>query len=151
LSSIAARVEPIGFAKLYSQLLAHENILNLQNSGQGSSQSLVNNASRGRGGLSRGRGSRGRGGGFPSGHGRGDPFNKSKNKFLPCQLCGRTNHAVFKCYKCFDPHYMGEDRSVNAANSYGVDSNWYADFGATDHVTRELDKLAVKEAYHGGD
>jgi hypothetical protein len=46
---------------------------------------------------------------------------------------------------------MGKDKSVNAANSYGVDSNWYADSDATDHVTRELDKLVMKEAYHGGD
>jgi hypothetical protein len=46
---------------------------------------------------------------------------------------------------------MGEEKSANVANSYGVDSNRYVDFGATDHVTGELDKLAVKEPYHGGD
>jgi hypothetical protein len=43
-SSIAARTEPISFAELYSQLLAHENRLDLQNGGQGLSQSSVNNA-----------------------------------------------------------------------------------------------------------
>jgi hypothetical protein len=53
------------------------------------------------------------------------------------------NHPVFKCFKRFDPSYMGEERSANVVTSYGVDSNWYADFGATDHVTGELDKLAV--------
>jgi hypothetical protein len=37
------------------------------------------------------------------------------------------------------------------ANSYGVDSNWYADSGATDHVTGELDKLVVRETYNGND
>jgi uncharacterized membrane protein YgcG len=150
-SSIAARTEPISFDELYSQLLAHENRLNHQNGGQGSSQSSVNNASRGRGGFSRGHGGHGRGGGNSAGHGTGDPFNKSKNEFPPCQLYGRTNHAVFKCYKHFDPHYMGEHRSVNGTNSYGVDSNWYTYSGATYHVTGELDKLAMKEAYHGGD
>jgi hypothetical protein len=36
---------------------------------------------------------------------------------------------------------MGEERSANAANSYGVDCNWYVDSGATYHVTGELDKL----------
>jgi hypothetical protein len=71
-SSIAARVEPITFVELYSQLFAHENRLDLQNGGQCSSQPLVNNASRGRGGFPRGRGSRGRGGGNSSGRGRGD-------------------------------------------------------------------------------
>jgi hypothetical protein len=50
---------------------------------------------------------------------------------------------MFKCYKRFDPNFMREERSANATNSYGVDSNWYADSGATDHVTGELDKLAV--------
>jgi hypothetical protein len=76
---------------------------------------------------------------------------KEKNKFPPCQLCGRTNHSVFKCYKCFAPNYMGEEKSSNTAHSYGVDSNWYADSGATDHVTGELDKLAIKDSYQGGD
>jgi hypothetical protein len=46
---------------------------------------------------------------------------------------------------------MGEEKNVNAAISYGVDSNWYADSGATDHVTGELDKLAVKDAYNGNE
>jgi hypothetical protein len=44
---------------------------------------------------------------------------------------------------------MGEERSANSANSYGVDSNWYADFGATDHIIGELDKLAVRKTYNG--
>jgi hypothetical protein len=46
---------------------------------------------------------------------------------------------------------MGDERSANAATLYGVDSNWYADFSATDHVTGELDKLAVRDAYNGTD
>jgi histone deacetylase 1/2 len=46
---------------------------------------------------------------------------------------------------------MGDEKTANAATSYGVDSNWYADSGATDHVTGELDKLAVRDAYHGTD
>jgi hypothetical protein len=32
-----------------------------------------------------------------------------------------------------------------------VDSNWYADSDVTDHVTGELDKLAMKDNYTGGD
>jgi hypothetical protein len=32
-----------------------------------------------------------------------------------------------------------------------VDSNWYADFGATDHVTGDLDKLAVRDMYNDND
>jgi hypothetical protein len=82
------------------------------------------------------------------GCGRGDSSYKPRNKFPPCQICGKTNRSDFKCFKRFDPAYMGEEKNANAAMSYGVDSNWYADSGATDHVTGELDKLAVKDAYN---
>jgi hypothetical protein len=34
-------------------------------------------------------------------------------------------------------------------NSYGVDTNWYSDTGATDHITGELDKLTVRDHYQG--
>jgi hypothetical protein len=50
---------------------------------------------------------------------------------------------MFKCYKRFDPNFMREERSAIATNSYGVDSNWYANSGATDHVRGELDKMVV--------
>jgi hypothetical protein len=58
----------------------------------------------GRGGFNRGCGGRGsRGGGSNAGgRGHGDLSYKAQNKFPPCQLCGRTNHLVFKCYKRFD-------------------------------------------------
>jgi hypothetical protein len=153
-SSIAARVEPISLGELCSQLLSFETRLELQSQGtRGSFQSSANNAMRGRGGFTRGRGGRGpRGCGSNSGgRGRGDSSYKARNKFPPCQLCGRTNHAVFKCYKWFDLMFMGEEKSVNTAHSYGVDSNWYANYGATDHVTGDLEKLAMKEPYNGND
>jgi hypothetical protein len=35
--------------------------------------------------------------------------------------------------------------------SYPVDPSWYADTGATDHLTNELDKLHMKEQYQGKD
>jgi histone deacetylase 1/2 len=35
--------------------------------------------------------------------------------------------------------------------SYGVDTNWYMDSRATDHITSELEKLTVCNQYHGGD
>lgn len=40
---------------------------------------------------------------------------------------------------------------ASAATSYGVDTNWYLDTGATDHITGELEKLSVKEKYNGTD
>jgi hypothetical protein len=71
-------------------------------------------ASRGQGVFFRGRGGRApspRGGGFNGGCGRGDFFGKPKNKFPPCQLCGKTNHPIFQCFKRFDPNYMREEKS----------------------------------------
>jgi hypothetical protein len=44
---------------------------------------------------------------------------------------------------------MGEEKSTYAAHSHGVDSSWYADSGATDHVTGELEKLVVRDKYNG--
>jgi hypothetical protein len=154
-SSIAARVDPISLGKLYSQLLAHETRLDLRSQGTGGqSPSSVNTASRGRGGFTRGHGDRGpggHGGNASGGHDHGDSSYKPRNKYSPCQMCGKTNHSVFKCYKWFDPAYMGEEKNANVAVSYGVDSNWYADSGAMDHVTGELDKLALKDAYGGNE
>jgi hypothetical protein len=38
---------------------------------------------------------------------------------------------------------------MSASSSYGVDTAWYADSAATDHVTGDLDKLNMREKYHG--
>jgi hypothetical protein len=130
-----------------------ETRLELQNQGtRGSFQSSTYNAMRGHGGFTRGCGGHGpRGCSNSGGRGHGDSSYKARNKFPPCQLCGRTNHPVFKCYKQFDPTFMGEEKSANTAHSYGVDSNWYVDSRATDHVTGDLEKLAVKEPYNDND
>jgi histone deacetylase 1/2 len=36
-------------------------------------------------------------------------------------------------------------------SSYGVDTNWYVDSGATDHVSSELEKLTIRDKYGGHD
>jgi hypothetical protein len=38
-----------------------------------------------------------------------------------------------------------------ATTSYNLDSTWYADSAATNHVTGDLDKLTMKENYGGHD
>ena len=43
-----------------------------------------------------------------------------------------------------------EEKAAHAA-TYGVDTNWYADTGATNHITGELDQLTMREKYNGGD
>jgi hypothetical protein len=64
-------------------------------------------------------------------------------------LCGKKGHTVLKCYKWFDRNYTGEDRSASAtiSASYDVDTAWYADSGATDHITADLEKLTTRDKY----
>jgi hypothetical protein len=39
---------------------------------------------------------------------------------------------------------------VNSSSSaYGIDPIWYKDSGATVHITGDLDRLAMREQYHG--
>ena len=35
--------------------------------------------------------------------------------------------------------------------SYEVDTNWYMDSDATDHITSDLEKLTVRDKYHSGE
>lgn len=46
---------------------------------------------------------------------------------------------------------MPEECHVTAAatNSYNVNTNWYTNNGVTDHITGELEKLAVRDKYNG--
>jgi hypothetical protein len=50
-----------------------------------------------------------------------------------------------------DPRLHKKKSASSATTSYDVDTNWYLDFGATDHITGELEKLTVRDRYMGGD
>jgi hypothetical protein len=39
--------------------------------------------------------------------------------------------------------------ALAAAPSYSVDANWYFDTGAMDHINSDLERLAVRDKYHG--
>jgi hypothetical protein len=55
-----------------------------------------------------------------------------------------------QCYwKRFDRDFTGDKMANMVASPYGVDTNWYTDIGATDHITGELDKFTMKEKYGG--
>jgi hypothetical protein len=59
---------------------------------------------------------------------------------------------VMECWHRFDENFTPDDKYAGAAaTSYGVDSNWCTDTGATDHVTGELEKLTVHDRYMGND
>jgi histone deacetylase 1/2 len=71
-----------------------------------------------------------------------------------CQLCFKPGHTVITCWHRFDADFVPDtNRSAAAASASqgGGDSIWYTDTGATDHITGELDKLAVHERYNGTD
>jgi hypothetical protein len=43
------------------------------------------------------------------------------------------------------------DKEKGALVTYGVDTNWYTDTGATHHLTGELSKLSIADKYKGRD
>ncbi|XP_073351788.1 uncharacterized protein [Aegilops tauschii subsp. strangulata] len=106
------------------------------------------------------------GGGFGGGlrQGGGDRGDREREK---CQICNLEGHDAWRCKKRFDRNFNnnfcnpagggggggrgggGGQRSANAAHAYGVDTNWYLDTDATDQVTGELEKLAVRDRYIG--
>lgn len=52
-----------------------------------------------------------------------------------------------------DDSYQEEPPSaaMAATSSYKIDLNWYSDTGTTDHITSDLDRLAVRERYQRGE
>lgn len=49
-------------------------------------------------------------------------------------------------------YFKNEERSTNNASTfYGVDTNWYLDPSATDHIAAELNMLSTQNKYYGQD
>ncbi|WVZ94201.1 hypothetical protein U9M48_040122 [Paspalum notatum var. saurae] len=155
-------------SELYAQLLSYEARLLQQISDEGCQfYSSANKATHGRG-----RGSfqgRGRGSGFPgrgTSSGRGTPPGRSStdnSDAVMFQLCERTGHTVHDCWDRFKKNYVPPQQWVQIKQdhrrqqplyfhlmvlpSYAVDTNWYMDSGATDHITSESEKLTTRQQY----
>ncbi|XP_071683458.1 uncharacterized protein [Lolium perenne] len=72
---------------------------------------------------------------------------------IECQICKKHGHPASACWWRYSDDKKDRDdgdKGVNLA-SYGVDTNWYTDTGATDHITSELNKLLIANKYHGQD
>jgi hypothetical protein len=70
---------------------------------------------------------------------------------VTCQICNKEGHPAKDCWRSFDEDYESyEDKEVNVA-SYGMDTNWYSDTGATHHITGELNNLTMRDNYRGYD
>ncbi|KAK1620332.1 hypothetical protein QYE76_025849 [Lolium multiflorum] len=98
----------------------------------------------------------GRGGGrAPPGGGRGRGRGRKRTTpwvDVTCQICGREGHPAKDCWYRFtdDDTESYEEKEAHVA-SYGVDTNWYSDTGATHHITGELNNLTMRDSYHGND
>ncbi|XP_021306842.1 uncharacterized protein LOC110431725 [Sorghum bicolor] len=158
-SAVAARADPISVGELFTQLVSFEQRMDLRGRGNQSSANMISKGGRGGSSPSRGRGGGGGGrnrggrGNFGRGNG-GRGQGSSFQQGVLCQLCGKEGHTVVRCFKRFDQSYNGPPpKSASSAStaSYGVDSNWYMDSGATDHITGDLEKLTVHDKYTGGD
>jgi histone deacetylase 1/2 len=128
-----------------------------QGGSSGQFQSSANSASRGRGGFNCGRGSSFRGHGRGRGNGGNNNNSKmsssSNNNSKPrCQICDRPNHTALECWYRFEEDYQPPSKTAGSASAaYGVDTNWYVDSGATDHITSNLEKMTFHEKYGGRD
>ncbi|XP_021317484.1 bromodomain and WD repeat-containing protein 3-like [Sorghum bicolor] len=150
-STVSARVESISVSELYTQLMSFESRKEMKNAGSNSS---VNTATRGGNGGNSFGGRNGGGHGGGRGNGRGGGRGGRGPNFqagVVSQLCGKEGHAVVDCWKRFDQSWTGPPRKSmsSTTTSYGVDTNWYMDTGATDHVTGELEKLTMRDKYNG--
>jgi hypothetical protein len=144
-------------SELTAQMLSFEARVDLRSGGSGSSANLVRcgHDDFGRGGPVRGRG--GRGGRFPArGHGEQSMSScggcgGNNSDWPQCQVCHKIRYIVDRCWYIFDEEFVLEEKHTTAARttSYAIDTDWYADSGATDHITSELDKLAIRDKYNG--
>jgi hypothetical protein len=165
-SLVLVRVDPISVGELYSQMLAFETRIKLRNKNNrsGSSTNATSHGC-GRGGprrLGYGGNQGGRGSNSLAqcgGCGRFNPRqagcggnNGGPSKQPTCQVCHKVGHTVDRCWYKYDEGYTPDPRhAATTTNSYTVDTNWYTDTGATDHITGELEKLALRDKYNGGE
>jgi hypothetical protein len=154
MTSVTTRAEPMSLSDIYTTLVSFENHLLCCTGGADTRAGPgVNFASHGGhhpGGRSGGR-SGGRGGGHNGGHfwWPGGPTNGDHPW---CQICGCPNHTAPQCWYNYDDGYQAEEKASAAmvtTPSYSVDAPWYSDMGTTDHITNDLDRLAVRDKYQG--
>ena len=146
-----ARIAPPSVSHVYSQVLSYENRMKIRQAYVTTSANAANCGGRGgrNSGGNRGRGGFGRGGrsggrGNPAGNNQG--CGRGKDSRPVCQVCHKRGHVASDCWHRYDDSYVPDEKLGGAATyTYGMDTNWYVDTGATDHITGQLDKLTTKE------
>lgn len=164
--TVLSNQRPVTLPELYSYMLSHEAQATML-SGTAEFSSSANNVTRqdssdaprrNNNNYHNNSGNRG-GGGYRGGGGRGRGRGRGRNNGPRCQVCGIHGHVALNCRNRFNhayqpEEYRGEYRGGNSAmtgRGYNVDTNWYIDTGATDHLTSDLDRLTIQERYHGKD
>jgi histone deacetylase 1/2 len=57
-----------------------------------------------------------------------------------------------RCYNRYNHAYNNDEGSAqHTGYNVNVEPAWYLDTGATDHITSDLDRLAVREVYNGNE
>ncbi|GKV31042.1 hypothetical protein SLEP1_g39784 [Rubroshorea leprosula] len=69
-----------------------------------------------------------------------------------CQICGINGHTALKCWYRFDHAYQSEELPQALATitlEDDKDQTFYADTGASDHMTSRIGNLIFKRPYNG--
>ncbi|XP_073362231.1 uncharacterized protein [Aegilops tauschii subsp. strangulata] len=168
-AAVGAIKNSITVDDLFAQIAAFDQRMEMLGDGPAGFRSSANTVYRGRG-QSRGRGGRGRSN--RGGRGRGKRSSPSpsrgggggghQQRFRPqpqqqqqqegdypeCQICYKFHAGGARaCWHRYDDDHEEKKAANLVTNNYGIDTNWYADSGATEHITGELDKLTMRERY----
>jgi hypothetical protein len=77
----------------------------------------------------------------------GGPSNNNSYNRPQCQVCLKIDHTAKKRRYQYEEDSSFEPRTTALASSGAIDNNWYTNFGATDHITGNLDKLTMHDPY----
>ncbi|XXG44345.1 hypothetical protein AAC387_Pa01g4176 [Persea americana] len=169
-TSIRTRSSPISLEELHVLLLCEEQSLESSQSAVADCAtstflaSKVNSSARSGSGQPN-RGSckstnRGRGRWGRSSKGRGSsstPNGYQSSSPKPCcRICNKTGHLALDCYHRMDYSYQGRHpppqlAAMAASFTPDGEQNWFADSGATTHVTNDLQHLSIHSNYEGKD
>lgn len=127
---------------------------------KGSTTSSFGNAHSGSGsgfvyrGRGRGKGGRNKGRGRNNGNAQQPSNNQNVYSKPCCQICNRTGQLALDCYHQMDYSFEGRHPPAQLAamaTSFNpsTEQTWYADSGATNHITNHLQILFVHSGYQG--
>ncbi|KAL6324586.1 hypothetical protein AAG906_013398 [Vitis piasezkii] len=73
----------------------------------------------------------------------------------PCQICGKLSHKALDCFHRMDYAYQGRHPPTQLAamvahsNAEQEEETWFADSGANQHITANLEHLTLQQPYTG--